>query len=239
MNFIIIGLILGCLIFVHELGHFLAARWTGIPVARFSVGFGKAIWKTRLGETEFRLAMLPIGGYVLPKLSNGQLHPQAPVWRRMVFTIGGPLANVLICIPLFALLNLLSGESGFFALMISPWLQTFSTMMGMFQMLPTLFSNPESLTSVIGIFTEGSQALSGGWNAFLSISIILSINFAVLNLLPVPPLDGGKLLLYALEPLHPVMTRLSLPLHLAGWIAILGLMIYAVMLDIHRYFGGS
>ncbi|HEY3286848.1 MAG TPA: RIP metalloprotease RseP [Gemmatimonadaceae bacterium] len=57
-------LVLGLVIFVHELGHFLAAKWTGVYAPRFSIGFGPALWKRRRGETEYVLAALPLGGYV-------------------------------------------------------------------------------------------------------------------------------------------------------------------------------
>lgn len=56
--------VLGLVIFVHELGHFLAAKWTGVYAPRFSIGFGPAIWRKRRGETEYVLAALPLGGYV-------------------------------------------------------------------------------------------------------------------------------------------------------------------------------
>lgn len=56
--------VFGLVVFVHELGHFLAAKAVGVYTPRFSIGFGKALWKRRFGETEYVLAMLPIGGYV-------------------------------------------------------------------------------------------------------------------------------------------------------------------------------
>ncbi|HEX5577030.1 MAG TPA: RIP metalloprotease RseP [Gemmatimonadaceae bacterium] len=56
--------VFGIVVFVHELGHFLAAKAVGVYTPRFSIGFGKALWKRRYGETEYVLAMLPIGGYV-------------------------------------------------------------------------------------------------------------------------------------------------------------------------------
>ncbi len=56
--------VFGLVIFVHELGHFLAAKWAGVYAPRFSVGFGPALWRTRRGETEYILAALPLGGYV-------------------------------------------------------------------------------------------------------------------------------------------------------------------------------
>jgi regulator of sigma E protease len=57
-------LVLGLVIFVHELGHFLAAKWAGVYAPRFSLGWGKPVWSFRRGETEYALSALPIGGYV-------------------------------------------------------------------------------------------------------------------------------------------------------------------------------
>ena len=57
-------LVLGLVIFVHELGHFLAAKWAGVYAPRFSLGWGKPFWSFRRGETEYALSALPIGGYV-------------------------------------------------------------------------------------------------------------------------------------------------------------------------------
>ncbi len=57
-------LVFGAVIFVHELGHFIAAKLTGVYAPRFSIGFGPALWHHRWGETEYRLAAFPLGGYV-------------------------------------------------------------------------------------------------------------------------------------------------------------------------------
>lgn len=57
-------LVLGLVIFVHELGHFLAAKWAGVYAPRFSLGWGKPLWSFRRGETEYCVSWLPIGGYV-------------------------------------------------------------------------------------------------------------------------------------------------------------------------------
>ena len=57
-------IVLGILIFFHELGHFLLAKANGVGVLKFSLGFGPALIKKRLGETEYRIAAIPLGGYV-------------------------------------------------------------------------------------------------------------------------------------------------------------------------------
>src|SRR5687767_3878546 len=57
-------IVFGLVVFVHELGHFLAAKLMGVYAPRFSIGFGPALWRKRWGETEYILAALPLGGYV-------------------------------------------------------------------------------------------------------------------------------------------------------------------------------
>jgi regulator of sigma E protease len=57
-------LVFGLVILVHELGHFMAAKWLGVYAPRFSIGFGPALWRRRFGETEYIVAALPLGGYV-------------------------------------------------------------------------------------------------------------------------------------------------------------------------------
>src|SRR5579871_2475736 len=59
------------LIFVHELGHFLAARWRGLKIERFAIWFGKPIWKTTYNGVEYALGCIPAGGYVsLPQMAS-------------------------------------------------------------------------------------------------------------------------------------------------------------------------
>lgn len=62
----IVVLLLGSIIFIHELGHFVAAKLIGVKVITFSLGFGKRIWQRKIGETTFCLSVIPFGGYVLP-----------------------------------------------------------------------------------------------------------------------------------------------------------------------------
>jgi len=110
--------VLGVLVFVHEMGHYLAARWRGVRVEAFSIGFGRAItsWTDKHG-TVWKLAWLPLGGYV--KL-HGQERPQdvsdevratwipgqtfhdKPVLSRAIVVAAGPIANFLLAMVLFA-----------------------------------------------------------------------------------------------------------------------------------------
>src|SRR6201986_2441934 len=56
--------VLGIMVLVHEFGHFIVAKWCGVRVEVFSIGFGKRLWGFRRGDTDYRISLLPLGGYV-------------------------------------------------------------------------------------------------------------------------------------------------------------------------------
>src|SRR5499426_4817978 len=72
--FLEVLLLFNLLIFVHELGHFLAARWRGLKVDRFAIWFGKPIWKKKINGVEYALGWIPAGGYVsLPQMASMEM----------------------------------------------------------------------------------------------------------------------------------------------------------------------
>ena len=121
--------VLTIVIFFHELGHFLVARWCGVAVKTFSLGFGPEIagFTDRHG-TRWRLSWIPLGGYVkfiddenaasAGQKSLEQLSPEErrqsfqgkPLWARAAIVAAGPLANFLLAVAIFALLATLFGE---------------------------------------------------------------------------------------------------------------------------------
>lgn len=111
------------LIFVHELGHYLAARRCGVKVLRFSIGFGKPLLRWRVGrdQTEWAIGAVPLGGYVKMLDEREQTVPIDPaelgrafnrqsLWARSVVVIAGPAANFLLAIALYALLGVAGTE---------------------------------------------------------------------------------------------------------------------------------
>ena len=103
---------LGFLIFIHELGHFLAAKRSGITVERFSLGFGPKLIQHTWRGTEYRLSLLPFGGYVKMLGENpaeervdvpGAFHT-APISRRIFVAVAGPAMNVLLGVVAFTIL---------------------------------------------------------------------------------------------------------------------------------------
>ncbi|WP_375290837.1 RIP metalloprotease RseP [Qipengyuania sp.] len=148
-------LLLGPLVTLHELGHYLVGRWFGVHAEAFSVGFGKEIagFTDRRG-TRWKLSVLPLGGYVQFK---GDMNPasvpdadavahasaeecvgsfhHAPLWRRALIVFAGPATNILVTLAIFA---------GFFMFVGKPVPQA-----------------PESQLTVAG-FSEGSPAEAAG-----------------------------------------------------------------------------
>ena len=112
-------IVLGVLIFVHELGHFLVAKRAGVTVLRFSLGFGPKIFAFTRGGTEYRLSLLPLGGYVkmlgedaeeeLPADERAGSFAHQSVAKRLAIVFAGPLSNLVFAIVLFTLLFTFSG----------------------------------------------------------------------------------------------------------------------------------
>ena len=107
--------VLGVLVFVHELGHFLVARWHGVRVHTFSLGFGPKLFSFRRGDTEYCLSVVPLGGYVklagenaLEEEANGS-DPLASdqfmaksKWVRFQVYVAGPVMNILLAVVVAA-----------------------------------------------------------------------------------------------------------------------------------------
>lgn len=104
-------IILGPLVVVHEFGHYLFARLFNVRAEVFSIGFGPKLWSKQIGETEWRVSGVPLGGYVKllgedrdselsPEEARRALHKQAP-WKRFFIFFGGPLFNFLFAIVIF------------------------------------------------------------------------------------------------------------------------------------------
>lgn len=115
----IVVLFFGVTIFIHELGHFLVARWCGLQIQAFSIGFGPAIWSKKVNGVVYKIGCLPLGGYVaLPQLDpnamsavqgdqkeDGDERTEEPLpyvapWRKILVSLAGAAGNVLLAIVL-------------------------------------------------------------------------------------------------------------------------------------------
>lgn len=114
-NLVLIIFVLGVLIFVHELGHFLFAKWSGVGVLKFSLGFGPTLVGKRIGETEYVVSAIPLGGYVkmlgegegpgqggaaFSEADRERAFAEQPVWKRFLIVFAGPGFNLLTALLL-------------------------------------------------------------------------------------------------------------------------------------------
>jgi regulator of sigma E protease len=121
--------VLSVVVFFHELGHFLVARWCGVTVTTFSIGFGRELWgRYDRHGTRWRIAAIPLGGYVkflddtnaasqppadepLPaEMQAGAFHTK-PVWQRALVVAAGPMANFIVAAILYTSVNAFYGVS--------------------------------------------------------------------------------------------------------------------------------
>lgn len=346
-------LVLGVLIFVHELGHFLVAKWAGIRVERFSLGFPpKMIGFTR-GETEYCISWVPLGGYVKmagenPEESEITGDPREfmskSVGVRSLVILAGPLMNFVAAILLFAMVFFFYGKPvadpshvvvgpvienspaetiglkegdlilaidhqrvttfqemagflgakpgqsvdvvwrrgedlysapvvtridtvktaagadslvgrigiglGYITEPMNPlaslgagFVQTIDVCRAMFKFLSDLLTGQVSIKMVsgpVGIAKMAGEVAREGFNMLMSFMALLSVNLAILNVLPVPILDGGHLLFLLIEKLRgrPLSIKQRAIAQQVGMVLLLMLIVTVTYHDVLRLFGG-
>ena len=190
---------LGVLVTFHEFGHYWVARRCGVKVLRFSVGFGKAVWK-RIGKdgVEYQVAAIPLGGYVkmldaregvVPPQFQGQEFTSQPVWKRILIVLAGPGFNLIFTVAAL-------------------WLMF---MLGRPDAAPLVTAKPQSMAAVAGI-QPGDRilAIDGREVATWSDSLDAVAN-ALLDRSPLPltvrdPAGTQRALLLPLDKLPPGQT---------------------------------
>lgn len=346
MTIVALLIVLGVVVFIHELGHFLAARWAGVRVDAFSIGFGPAIvkWHDKHG-TVWKIACLPLGGYVsiygqedmfnrkkykeLPKEKKVGHYLSVPAWKQFIIIGAGVFMNFILAWAVYSSIFMfkprtvqlpivgqviqgsaafqagiksgdtvvkINGEKitnwgelviakeltgmhdadielargndvvsvkiapaerwglvadgsktefrkkGFFGAIYSGARETYYQSKMLLTVLKQIVTGDRSakqLGSFITIAQISGQAMSVGFFALLSIIALLSVNLGVINLLPLPVLDGGYLLILIIEGI----TRKKLGgkgmeiVIVCGWIFLAFVFALTMWNDIARVFG--
>ena len=113
-----LAIVLGIMVLVHEFGHFAVAKLCGIRVEIFSIGFGKRLFGFKRGDTDYRISILPLGGYVKMAGDNPGESPSGdvgefnshPRWQRVLVALAGPFANFLLALGLMTAVSMLHNE---------------------------------------------------------------------------------------------------------------------------------
>lgn len=350
MGITIALLVLSFLIFFHELGHFTAARFFGVQVDVFSIGFGKKIFTKTIGKTQWSLSLIPLGGYVKMKGQNDadptkisydeDSYNSKKPWQRIVILLAGPFANFLLAFLLyFAIanigvpkllptvgevgdntpafksglqkddklvqinginiyyweeigkeinkakesislvierqkklmtLNLLpksiddqnmfgekikrriigispSGKKetvyfGFVEGISYAWNETKKASLLIVESVQKLITgvvSADKLGGVISIVDVTAQASTAGIASLLFFTALISVNLGVLNLLPIPALDGGHIMfnLYEMITKRTPSDTAMMYITMFGWILLISLMMLGLYNDINRLWG--
>jgi regulator of sigma E protease len=342
--------VLSALIFFHELGHYTAARLMGVYVEVFSIGFGKKIFGFRWLETEWRIAAIPLGGYVrmkgqddlAPAETSGESdsYNMKKPWQRIFILVAGPAANFVLAFFLYIFIGLggpqvlspvvgsvvenspaavaglkpndtilkvngidvatwkemadsIKNGNGSVSFMvdrnglieyvtITPEIRETTNMfkekihkrmigigpsgathrldLGLggsilyaleetweaskliFLSIQKLISGivPASeLGGVVSIMQITAEASEAGWISVFFFAALISVNLGVLNLLPIPALDGGHIMfnLYEIITRHAPSEAMLVRLTVMGWVLLLGLMTLGLYNDFNRILG--
>jgi regulator of sigma E protease len=351
---IVAGIVaLGVLIVVHEFGHFIVAKWAGVGVLKFSVGFGPTLFGRTVGGTEYVVGMIPLGGYVkMVGEDPDAVEPVDPqvsfshksVWKRIAIVSAGPVFNLVFAFLAFTLILLaygqrvpsdaarveavtpdmpaaragvrsgdlvtavadnqtatwdeLSGairasggapvvltvqrgdsvqqltvipeakpeknifgevvgtayligiERGLDQVAVTPWEAVVGGARQTTWWIQTLVMSvvkivqgripSDDIGGPLLIFQAAGQQARKGLESLLGFMAVISINLGILNLLPIPILDGGHLLFFALEIVmrRPLDLRHREIAQQVGLVVLLGLMGFAFYNDILRVLRG-
>lgn len=235
-----IVIILGFLVLIHETGHFLVARLCKIKVNEFSIGFGPLIWKKETEKTKYAIRLIPLGGYVSmlgeeERSDEEGSFSKASIPKRIAIVAAGGLVNILFAIILYVILvTIITGD------FITGLTSSGDIINAMWESIKLIFTGGVTADNLVGpIGISEIVAQTTGLIDFFYIMAIISLSLGVTNLLPFPPLDGGKILIYIIEAIRrkPLKENFELKLQMIGFVALIALSIYVAVNDVGRIIG--
>ncbi len=238
--------LLGFLVLIHETGHYISAKLCKIRVNEFAIGFGPKIWKKKSKQTEYELRLIPLGGFVnlegeAEESDKDGSFSKASVPKRIIVVAAGAVVNIVFgMLAYFCLIfirylivknaNILEAiQYSFFAiveLIKTMWLS-----------IVELFSGHVGISDMVGpIGISDMVSKSSGLTEFIYLLSIISISLGITNLLPIIPLDGGKIVLLIIEGIRkkPLNKELEMKIQSIGFLALILLSIIVAFNDISR-----
>ena len=251
INAIKIIFLLGFLVLIHEGGHFLVAKLCKVKVNEFSIGFGKAIWKKQGKETLYSLRIIPLGGYVqMEGESEDSSHERAftnvSIPKRIAIVFAGAFVNIVFGILVYFILITTVGiqfadssKDTFLNRIYYGGINTGDFIVSIFDSIKMLFTgglSVENMTGPVGISQIVVQAT--GFANYIYILSVISVSLGVTNLLPIPALDGGKIILLLIEAIRKkkMTVETEAKITLIGFALIISLSLYVTYHDVIRIF---
>ena len=252
VNAIKIIFLLGFLILIHEVGHFLVARLCKVKVNEFAIGFGKTIWQKQGKETKYSIRMIPLGGFCSMEGEDEESEEEgsfskASVWKRMAIVVAGATVNILFGLLVYFILVTTVGLQ-----FVDPAKDTIlnrlyygakgtgTFIITIFDSIKTLFTGGLATDQMVGIvgISEVVVQTSGIIN-YLHLLAVISVSLGVTNLLPIPALDGGKIVILLIEIIRrkPMKIETEAKIQLIGFSLLIALSLYVTYNDILRIGG--
>lgn len=221
--------IIAMCILLHEAGHLLAAKRLGIPVDEFSIGFGKKLFSKKLGETEYNIRVFWLGGFVKP---NQDSFKSAKRWKKIIVYLAGPSMNLLAVIITIAVLAFNNDHNLIDSLIIGVSFIRFVvhvTIDGISQY------GVQALSSPVGAAYVASKMST--FESFAIFSAFIHASIGVMNLLPLPILDGGQVLINILRV--PTETKVFKVVMVSCFVFFIAVGVGMIGLDVFRIFTNS
>lgn len=236
INTIKIVILLGTLVFIHELGHFTFAKLFKIKVNEFALGFGPLIYKKQGKETKYALRLIPFGGFISMEgeeersKSKGS-YSEASIFKRICIVAAGGIVNILFALIIYIGLVWYYNDLFFALASIDDF---FISIFVSLKMIFTGGTTVEQMMGPVGISSVVANTTT--ITDMLYIMSLISLSLGVTNLLPFPPLDGGKVVLLIIEAIRkkPLKENVEMYIQLAGFILLISLSIFVTYNDIIR-----
>lgn len=219
-------------------GHFLVARICKVKVNEFAIGFGPTIWHSKNTKTKYAIRLIPLGGFVSMEGEEEHSDAQgsfskASIPKRIAIVMAGGVVNIVFgLLVYFILIACVYNVQYAFS-------STIDFSISIIDNLKMLFTGNVGLdqfTGPIGISNIVSQ--TKGIENFIYILALISLSLGVTNLLPFPPLDGGKVVIYLIEWIRrkPMKENTEITIQMIGFSLLIALSIYVSYNDILRIF---
>ena len=230
---------------LHELGHFVVCKKIGVRVTEFKLGWGKKLCGVKIGDTDFTLCPLPIGGACI--IDDDALAACSP-WEQFLVFVAGPMVNVVLAVGFaFGMLQIANPDIS--SVLMIDCIRQFVTNLGdaMLLVIDRAFYLLSNLGTAFGLMVSANESGIQANNDLIVQTIqmhgviysvcmsgcALNVVLFVINLLPIPPLDGGQAVFALLELLHiHVPQRGVQACSIVIYTAMITLMMYAAVKDV-------
>lgn len=247
MKTIILMLILfALLIFPHELGHFFAAKACGVKVNEFAFGMGPTLFSHQGVETLYAVRAIPFGGFCRMEGEDTEVSESERAfgnrkwWQKIIILAAGAIMNIIVCIIALSIVTAIiigvNSPADFFEAIGHGVAGTGRMLKMILEAFGGLIVHPDkdAISGPVGIAGFVKQAGEQGVAGFLYLLAIISANLAVFNLLPLPALDGGRIIFVFIRLVtgKAITDKQEGLVHVIGMMLLLMLMIFATWNDI-------